>query len=125
VLDTNLTGVWHTLKAAIPLMIAAGQGGSIVVIGSVAGIKSLPAQSHYSAAKHGLVGLTGSAAIELAEHRIRVNSVHPWAVRTVMASDIGFRPFVDENPEYEASFAQIMRDISAAEPRDISTQSSG
>lgn len=51
VLDTNLTGVWHTLKATVPTMIDAGRGGSIVTIGSVAGLKSLPGQAHYSAAK--------------------------------------------------------------------------
>jgi SDR family mycofactocin-dependent oxidoreductase len=110
VIDINLTGVWHTLKATVPAMIEAGRGGSIVVISSVAGLKSLPAQAHYSAAKHGLVGLTGTAAIELAAHGIRVNSVHPWAVRTAMAADDGFRPFA----------AQIIDDPRAAEPRDIS-----
>lgn len=65
-IDINLTGVWRTLKVAIPHMISAGNGGSIITISSVAGIKSLPAQAHYSAAKHGVVGLTKTAAIELA-----------------------------------------------------------
>jgi len=80
-LDVNLTGVWRTMKAAVPHMISAGNGGSIVNISSVAGIKSLPGQAHYSAAKHGVVGLTKSAAIELAEYKIRVNSIHPLGRR--------------------------------------------
>lgn len=69
-LDVNLSGVWRTMKATVPHMISAGNGGSIVLISSVAGIKSLPGQAHYSAAKHGVVGLTKSAAIELGEYGI-------------------------------------------------------
>jgi NAD(P)-dependent dehydrogenase (short-subunit alcohol dehydrogenase family) len=65
-IDINLTGVFNTLRAAIPAMIEAGNGGSIICTSSVAGIKSLPGQSHYSASKHGVVGLAKSAAIELA-----------------------------------------------------------
>jgi SDR family mycofactocin-dependent oxidoreductase len=86
-IDVNLTGVWHTMKAAVPQMIEADNGGSNIAVSSVAGIKSLPGQAHYSAAKHGLVGLTKSAAIELGEYGIRVNSVHPWGVATAMAED--------------------------------------
>ena len=77
-IDINLTGVWRTMKAAVPHMLSAGNGGSIITISSVAGIKALPSQSHYTAAKHGVVGLTKSAAIELGEYNIRVNSIHPW-----------------------------------------------
>jgi NAD(P)-dependent dehydrogenase (short-subunit alcohol dehydrogenase family) len=65
-------------------MIAAGNGGSIIAASSVAGIKSLPGEAHYSAAKHG-VGVVKVAAIELGPYRIRVNSVHPRDVRTAMA----------------------------------------
>ena len=73
-LDVNLSGVWRTFKAAAPVLIEQGRGGSMIAISSVAGLKSLPAQAHYSAAKHGIVGLTKSAAIELGPFRIRVNS---------------------------------------------------
>jgi len=120
VVDTNLTGVWHTLKATVPAMIEAERGGSIVVISSVAGLKPLPAQAHYSASKHALVGLVGSAAIELAPHSIRVNAVHPWAVRTPMGADAGFRPYVEENPEYGDLFKQLLPTPRAADPEDIS-----
>ena len=86
-IDINLTGVWRTMKAAVPHMLSAGNGGSIITISSVAGIKALPCQSHYTAAKHGVVGLTKSAAIELGEYNIRVNSIHPWGVTTAPAED--------------------------------------
>ena len=81
VIDVNLTGVWHTVKAAIPHLRAAG-GGSIIIIGS--GLKGEPNLGHYAAAKHGVVGLMQSLANELAPDMIRVNSVHPGAVDTEM-----------------------------------------
>jgi (+)-trans-carveol dehydrogenase len=77
VIDVNLTGVWHTVKAAIPHLRAAG-GGSIIIIGT--GLKGKPNLGHYAAAKHGVVGLMQSLANELAPDMIRVNTVHPSAV---------------------------------------------
>jgi (+)-trans-carveol dehydrogenase len=77
VIDVNLTGVWHTVKAAIPHLRAAG-GGSIIIIGT--GLKGEPNLGHYAAAKHGVVGLMQSLANELAPDMIRVNTVHPSAV---------------------------------------------
>src|SRR3954453_9384368 len=103
-IDVNLTGVWRTLKAAVPHMLAAGHGGSIITVSSVSGLKSLPGQAHYSAAKHGVVGLTKSAAIELGEYGIRVNSVHPWGVATAMAEDPMTEKILTEHPNYIASF---------------------
>jgi NAD(P)-dependent dehydrogenase (short-subunit alcohol dehydrogenase family) len=102
VVDVNLSGVWRTLKVAVPHMISAGNGGSIVLISSVAGIKSLPGQAHYSAAKHG----------------IRVNSVHPWGVSTPM----GQPPvdFLTEHPNYAVSFGSVLPPYAIAEPDDIS-----
>src|SRR5882757_1856009 len=79
VIDVDLTGVWLTVKAAIPHLRAAG-GGSIVIINSGAGLKGSPNTGHYAAAKHGLVGLMQSLANELAPDMVRVNSVHPGAV---------------------------------------------
>lgn len=84
VVDINLVGAWKTLKAAVPAMLEAGNGGSITIISSVAGLKAMPLQASYTASKHGLVGLTQTAAKELGHHRIRVNSVHPYAVDTPM-----------------------------------------
>jgi SDR family mycofactocin-dependent oxidoreductase len=119
VVDTNLTGVWHTLKATVPAMIDAGGGGSIITISSVAGLKSLPAQAHYSAAKHGVVGLTRTAAHELAPHGIRANSVHPWAVETAMAHDEALTAVLRAHPAYLASFGQVLGEPKVAAPRDI------
>ncbi|WP_028923407.1 mycofactocin-coupled SDR family oxidoreductase [Pseudonocardia acaciae] len=89
VIDVNLTGVWKTARAAIPHMIARGAGGSIILTSSVAGLVGSPNLAHYASAKHGLVGLMRTLAVELAPHSIRVNSVHPTTVDT---------PMVDNDP---------------------------
>ena len=65
-------------------MIEAGNGGSIVVVSSSAGLKATPGNGHYAASKHGLTALTNTLAIELGEYRIRVNSIHPYSVDTPM-----------------------------------------
>jgi SDR family mycofactocin-dependent oxidoreductase len=120
-IDINLTGVFHTLRATVPAMIEAGNGGSIVCISSVAGIKSLPGQAHYAAAKHGVVGLANSAAIELAPYRIRVNTVHPWGVSTPMAlegAEAHEKIFAD-NPSYAAAMGQYWFDPPISTPEDI------
>lgn len=117
-IDINLTGVFNTLRAAAPAMIEAGNGGSIIATSSVAGIKSLPGQAHYSAAKHGVVGLVKSAAIELAPYRIRVNSLHPWGVDTAMgAMGADAEKVFADNPSYAAAMGQYLFDppISTAE----------
>ena len=82
-IDVNLTGVWHTVKAAIPHLRAAA-GGAIVITSSGAGLKGNPNLAHYVAAKHGLVGLMRTLANELAPDRVRVNTVHPGSVDTPM-----------------------------------------
>ena len=97
--DVNLTGVWRTVKAAIPHMKAAGNGGSIVLTSSVAGLQGGQFFAHYVAAKHGVVGLMRTLAMELAPHMIRVNSIHPTSVNTDMIMNDGlykmFRPDLD------------------------------
>ncbi len=100
-MDINLTGVWKTVKAGIPHMVAGGRGGSIVLTSSVAGMKAYPQMSQYVSAKHGVVGLMRSCAVELAPHMIRVNSVHPTHVNSPMVmNDETFRLFRPdlENP---------------------------
>lgn len=84
VVDVNLVGTWKTLKATIPHMIEKRSGGSITIMSSVAGLKAMPAQASYSASKFGLRGLAQTAAKELGPKRIRVNTVHPYAVNTKM-----------------------------------------
>jgi SDR family mycofactocin-dependent oxidoreductase len=83
VIDVDLTGVWLTVKAAIPHLRATG-GGSITIMNSGAGLKGAPNLGHYAAAKHGVVGLMQSLANELAPDMVRVNTVHPSAVDTDM-----------------------------------------
>lgn len=84
VIDTNLTGVWHTVKAAIPHLKAGGRGGSIVLTSSEAGLRGYQNIAHYVSTKHGVVGLMRTLALELAPHMIRVNSLHPTQVDTPM-----------------------------------------
>jgi SDR family mycofactocin-dependent oxidoreductase len=88
-IDVNLTGVWQSAKAIVPHMIERGSG-SIVLIGSVLSHKHNPGFAHYTAAKHGVLGLTRALALELAEHMVRVNSVDPTAVRTDMTINQDF-----------------------------------
>jgi SDR family mycofactocin-dependent oxidoreductase len=83
-LDVNVTGVWHTVKAAIPHLRAGGRGGAIILTNSVNGIKPSLGLGHYVAAKHGVVGLMRTLALELAPEMIRVNTVHPTVINTPM-----------------------------------------
>ena len=83
-IDVNLSGVWKTVKAGVPHIIAGQRGGSIVLTGSVGSHKALAYTGHYIAAKHGVLGLMRSFAVELGQHSIRVNSVHPSQVSTPM-----------------------------------------
>ncbi|BBZ31677.1 mycofactocin-coupled SDR family oxidoreductase [Mycolicibacterium confluentis] len=100
-IDVNLTGVWKTAKAAIPHLIAAGRGGSIIITSSVGGTKAYPQVGHYVAAKHGVVGIMRTLAVELGQHMIRVNTVHPTHVNTPLLMNEEtyrlFRPDL-ENP---------------------------
>lgn len=82
-ININLTGVWRTCKAAIPHLQASG-GGSIILTSSVAGLKGAANVGHYVSAKHGVVGLMRTLALELAPDMIRVNSIHPTQVDTDM-----------------------------------------
>ena len=84
VIDVNLTGVWRTCVAAIPAMIAAGNGGSVILTSSAAGLTPFRNTAHYVASKYGVVGLMQCLALELGEHGIRVNSVNPTTVATPM-----------------------------------------
>jgi SDR family mycofactocin-dependent oxidoreductase len=79
--SVNLTGVWKSCRAVIPPMIER-RSGVILMTSSIAGLRGLSNQAHYCAAKHGVVGLMRSLALELAPHGIRVNTVHPSAVDT-------------------------------------------
>ncbi|OLO99849.1 3-ketoacyl-ACP reductase [Mycolicibacterium porcinum] len=91
VIDVNLTGVHHTVEAAIPIMVEQGEGGSIVLISSAAGLIGVGGGDRgslgYTAAKHGVVGLMRAYANFLAPHSIRVNTIHPTGVDTPMINN--------------------------------------
>jgi len=127
VVDTNLKGVWHTCKAAIPHLIDGGRGGAIIITSSTAGLRGIANLAHYSAAKTGLVGLMRSMAGELAPHNIRVNTVHPTAVDTDMVHnkatyDLFIPEPADRNRDGVAGPMQAlnMLPIPWVDPRDIS-----
>lgn len=84
IIDIDLTGVWKTVKATVPTLLEQGEGGSIILTSSIAGLVGMPGLGQYVTAKHGVTGLMRVLAMELAPHRIRVNSVHPANVATPM-----------------------------------------
>jgi SDR family mycofactocin-dependent oxidoreductase len=126
-IDVNLSGVWKTVKAGVPHLIAGGRGGSIVLTGSVGGMKALAHTGQYTAAKHGLVGLMRAFAVELGRYMNRVNAVHPTQVNTPMTmNEVTFRLFrpdlTDPGPDDFAPFSQMMHTLPVpwVEPVDIS-----
>jgi (+)-trans-carveol dehydrogenase len=128
-IDVNLAGVWKTVKAGVPHILAGGRGGSIVLTSSVSGLKAytFPHLGHYVAAKHGVVGLMRTFAVELGQHMIRVNSVHPTHVNTPMVMNEGaykmVRPDLENpGPDDVAPFFQMFHTLPIpwVEPEDIS-----
>ena len=125
--DINAKGVWHTAKAVIPHLIEQGTGGSIILTSSTAGLKGTPNVVAYTASKHAVVGIMRTLALELAPHRIRVNTVHPTGVATDMIlNEATFRLFMPdvEHPTKEQA-APIFETTNAlpipwVEPVDIS-----
>ncbi|WP_099037217.1 mycofactocin-coupled SDR family oxidoreductase [Mycobacterium neglectum] len=104
VIDVNLTGTWKTIRAAVPAMISAGNGGSIVIVSSSAGLKATPGNGHYAASKHGLTSLTNSLALEVGEFGIRVNSIHPYSIDTPMVEKDAMMELFGKFPSFIHSF---------------------
>ncbi|MBN3510771.1 mycofactocin-coupled SDR family oxidoreductase [Mycolicibacterium nivoides] len=123
VIDVNLVGSFHTAKAAIPHLIEGGRGGSIVFTSSTAGLRGFGGLQGgglgYAASKHGIVGLMRTLSNALAPHSIRVNSVHPTAVNTMMAVNPAMTAFLENYPDGGPHLQNPMP-VSLLEPQDIS-----
>jgi NAD(P)-dependent dehydrogenase (short-subunit alcohol dehydrogenase family) len=99
IIDVNLTGMWHCLRHQIPAMLANG-GGAIVNCASTAGIRGAAFCGAYSASKHGVVGLTKSAALEYASQGVRINAVCPGMIETPMTQKPGMGEVIAQLVEY-------------------------
>jgi SDR family mycofactocin-dependent oxidoreductase len=125
-IDIDLKGVWHTIKAAVPHLLAQ-RSGSIIICASAAGVIGAPGLAHYVAAKHGAIGLTRAFANELGPSMIRVNAVCPTQVDTPMIMhDEIYRMF---RPDLETPTKEDIVDVSTGmnlipvpwvEARDVS-----
>jgi SDR family mycofactocin-dependent oxidoreductase len=87
-LDTNLKGYWLTAKYVVPQMMAQKTGGRVIMTSSTAGLKGMSGLAHYSASKHGVVGLARTLALEVAQAGITVNTIHPTGVDTPMVAGL-------------------------------------
>jgi len=126
-LDTNLTGVWKTIKATVPHLIDQNQGGSVVIISSISGLVAELNVGHYAASKHGANGLMRTLAGELAPHWIRVNSVNPTNVDTLMINNdayntlfSGGKPDATQEDSITALKGMNALPIPFVQPEDIS-----
>ena len=126
-IDVMLTGVLYTCEAAIPHLIEQGEGGSIVITSSLAGLrapmrtldmKSLGALGYF-AAKHGVVGLMRAYANALGPYSIRVNTVHPTGVNTPMVANPEFMAMAQEHPEWMEAMRNALP-VPMIESEDVS-----
>jgi (+)-trans-carveol dehydrogenase len=129
VIDVNLTGTWHTIKATVPHMIEAGNGGSIIITSSLAGLKGFANTGPYTASKHGVLGIMRTLAQELGPHHIRVNSIHPTNVNTDMVHNDTvyalWRPDLEPGTITREQFDEVGSSVNVipvpyVEPSDIS-----
>ncbi len=124
-IDIMLSGVYFTLQAAATAMVAAGNGGSMVITSSVGGLRGAaynldrltPGQVAYTAAKHGVLGIMKNFALALGPHHIRVNTVHPMGVRTPMVVNEFTADLMDGAP---AGWMSNVMNVELIEPQDVS-----
>jgi SDR family mycofactocin-dependent oxidoreductase len=123
VIDVNLVGVWNTCRVSIPHLIAGRRGGAMVLTSSTAGIKGYSGSSSgavgYTAAKHGIVGIMRTLANDLAPHNIRVNTIHPTGVNTMMAVNPVMQQWIADDPSRGEHMNNPLP-VDVLEPEDIS-----
>ncbi len=112
-IDVMLTGVFLCMRAEIPRILEAG-GGAIVNCSSGAGLIGFPGQAGYVASKHGVIGLTKTAALEYGARGVRINAICPGTARTGMVEDV-----VAERPELDAELRRLHPIGRIAEPAEI------
>jgi SDR family mycofactocin-dependent oxidoreductase len=126
--DVMLRGVYYTIEAALPALLAHGRGGAVVITSSAIAQKSVLSPSRrtmnhgvagYTAAKAGLIGLMHYYARSLAEANIRVNSVHPTGVATPMVTDGAVERYWNQYPEVGAAVSNLLPGVDVIESRDV------
>jgi SDR family mycofactocin-dependent oxidoreductase len=123
IVDTNLTGVWHTMLATVPSIVRKGRGGSVVLVSSSQGLigrggDGSAAMFAYAASKHGVVGMMRSAANAYGPHKIRVNSVNPGGVATPMIINDFVINGMTANPNPAVS-QTLLPDVPLVEAQDV------
>ena len=115
-INVNLTGTWYCMKFELIQMLAQG-GGNIVNLSSAAGLIAQPENSPYAASKHGVVGITKTAAREYATKNIRVNAICPTAIETPMIME-GRRKLA-HNPEAKQAAINYQAMKRMGQPEEI------
>ncbi|GAA1841534.1 mycofactocin-coupled SDR family oxidoreductase [Pseudonocardia alni] len=119
-IDINLTGVFKSCRAVVPHIRAGGNGGTILITSSIAGLRAVAGCTHYTAAKHGIVGLMRTLARELAPESIRVNTIHPTGVGSPMSNNDYFPQWLTEHEELGNAMRFNLMPVDALPERDVS-----
>jgi SDR family mycofactocin-dependent oxidoreductase len=117
-IDVNVIGTWNTIKAAVPIMIEQGTGGSIVMTSSIGGVRGKPWLGHYAASKHAITGMAKTLALELGPHNIRAMALVPNAVNTPMGTDVTLHAEVAKSPALGATFMNALP-ATQIQPEDV------
>lgn len=110
----NLGGVFYGMQAQIRQMLTQPEGGKIVNVSSIAGVRGMPMGAPYSAAKHGVIGLTKTAALEYVKKNIRVNAICPVYTHSAMVQDL-----VNTAPEMEERMRRVIPLGRFGQPEEI------